>query len=1018
MAGDITDVETKTFEGSPFAGESTVSRHAKRDHRPDHTTTDDKKTTTKHHARDTASLAGKPGVTKVQKVSTPKASNSAKKAKSTASKQTTKSDDGNNADDGDNSDDNDSSDDNDNSDNDDNSDDNDESDDNDKSVQHPSKANKHPGKAKSKTKSKSNASSTEDDEVDTVTIVDQRPGHRTLNMYEATQKAHPTTEVTVIENQGTVHTLVPTTNSKGHTVLVTNSADDSPEATCPVSVFIDGNGVASRHHRCGREGKHTATKTVSFVGKSHPLTSTTDNEGTVIFSTAAESDVSTSTTDDEGTVIFNTAAESDASTAETKTIEDPETTTSIDTIEDFHTITSTKTIEDHDTTTSTKTIQDHDTTTWTKAMQDHNTTTWTKTIQDHDTSTQTRTIQDHDTTTWTKTIQDHDTTTWTKTIQDHDMSTRTKTIEDHDTTTTTRMIQKHDTTTRTRTVESVTTLHPKIGVPTTQTTTVTKVITQTVASFARFATQPLDEPSDSSSNALSNGPSNGPFDVLSTQKSHQTCCYTRKTWDHNHGWMEATDARTYEHPAPSLMPLTWDPNYLSGWEHIMDMDLSSIRAMHPDAPWAQIPRIAYQIRQHQVEIDPERGLKYAFVMLMRAATNQYENEDRGYPTFSQNYPTLSHDGFNATKTWASLSNGHLAAVTAPTMTIDGHTYVVDPLLKYRMYDPRHHAVAPTGSCRGDNESHHDNTNCKIDHCMWQYMKPINITTIQPMVMYDYRGRMVYDYFTHTTELREPHWGTKDSRGIYYPATMAWRPDGNHTMTRHMARQTPTDLVRKKKDRVQPDPACWDPETCYDVCYQKPADWDPKILAYIGAPILIVFLAALFCCCCLALRRRRRRDPNRRKSSNISEKLGRKNSHPDTVVVNQASGSVTDNSGHPVESSTAATTAVVAGTAAGAGAAGEKREGDGQADGRGTTGRRAEEGRGRVNFEDGGNPGSEPGAHASEHAEVAPGESTAPQPVADKDGATGTGRQAADMGSVRGRKRSRPEGAAGALGLGF
>lgn len=634
--------------------------------------------------------------------------------------------------------------------------------------------------------------------VETVSILDEEPGHMTLNLKAATQKEYPTTKVTLIEHDGTALTLTPTTNSNGRTILVTEDPENSQE-TCTVSVFMDVDRVVSMHNHCVKTGRHMVTKTVTH--------------------------------------------------------------------------------------------------------------------------------------------------------QDHFDLTAPPTTEAHP-------------------------LVASLASP----SVVTKVITQTVTKYSRYG--------------------------------HRTCC-NRDGRDAEINYMLATKTMVdlgsttvslskniqllnnstllmvpFQAQA-TLVPLAWDSQYLNGWEHVMDMDLASIRAMYPEADWEEIPRMAYQMRRRHGDIDPERSLKYAFVMAMRSLRSQYE------------YHPIT------TKTSVRLRNGDVVALTAPTQTIRGHVYSVDPKMKYMMWNP-HNAVAPTQACVGDHdkygkELHSNKTECRLQRCMWDFMKPINITTVQPMAMYDSRGHINHNWFTQSTELHETHWGTTEERGLYYPASLAWKIT-NKTASAHMARQTPDDLPKKIENRVHGDPECWDIDTCYDTCSEQAKEKrDPDILKWILPPILgVIALAALCCLLACCWHRRRRRDPERRHSSVIPEKLRRKSSHPQEVIVNTVTGTTTDTAGHPVDPHTAVETAAIAGTAAA------------NENGRGTTGRRAEEGRGRVNFEDGGQPGTD--APGTEHTEEHPTESTEPKPVPDKDGATGTGRQGPDVGSMRGRKRNRPEGAGGLLGL--
>ena len=49
------------------------------------------------------------------------------------------------------------------------------------------------------------------------------------------------------------------------------------------------------------------------------------------------------------------------------------------------------------------------------------------------------------------------------------------------------------------------------------------------------------------------------------------------------------------------------------------------------------------------------------------------------------------------------------------------------------------------------------------------MSPINITTAEPMVMFNHLQTLQdVDYFTYTTELHYPHWDKPTTAGVYYP----------------------------------------------------------------------------------------------------------------------------------------------------------------------------------------------------------------------------------------------------------
>lgn len=57
--------------------------------------------------------------------------------------------------------------------------------------------------------------------IETISILDEHPGHKTLNKALNTHAYASTTAVTVVNDHGTIETLTPTTNAKGSTILAT-----------------------------------------------------------------------------------------------------------------------------------------------------------------------------------------------------------------------------------------------------------------------------------------------------------------------------------------------------------------------------------------------------------------------------------------------------------------------------------------------------------------------------------------------------------------------------------------------------------------------------------------------------------------------------------------------------------------------------------------------------------------------------------------------------------------------------
>lgn len=271
--------------------------------------------------------------------------------------------------------------------------------------------------------------------------------------------------------------------------------------------------------------------------------------------------------------------------------------------------------------------------------------------------------------------------------------------------------------------------------------------------------------------------------------------------------------------------------------------------------------------------------------------------------------------------------------------------------------------------------------------------------------------------------------------------------------------------RHHLDDVQ-DLPCFDVQSCHQHCVAHHAGFPAEVvLLLIVLPILFGLPLVLFLFCCLPAwflhhRRRQRtmQDPSydeKQRRSSAMDKLRRKSNAPPGAVINAVTGQAIDPAtGRAVEGGPGTATAIVAGTAAGAAAAAagtgaapgsgaEGKEGSGgqsvsdvgsggsgsggdhsaagaagaaeaaaahpitkvssrggsSDEAKGTLGRQAEEGRSRVHFDDAlkAVPEGEP------HVVSVP-------PKTDGTMESASGRESwADVGSMRGRKRNRPEG---------
>lgn len=363
------------------------------------------------------------------------------------------------------------------------------------------------------------------------------------------------------------------------------------------------------------------------------------------------------------------------------------------------------------------------------------------------------------------------------------------------------------------------------------------------------------------------------------------------------------------------------------------------------------------------------------------------------------------------------------------------------------YDPFHFGE-DTPNC---NRTHPNKHACQIDHCLWKHLRPQNFTTVEQgmMVVREVtNGKTslgtVLDYFTHSTSVDgRPHWGITDASKTYGPMYLTSTLDGVPrtsavpVLPMTSSRGFLNSLIHRiehGKEHKWTTPSCWDDKSCYETClreHDKKLPWG-RIGMLVGAIFGALLLLSLLVLACASLHKRRK---------NRVAKQGHRDSGVDFLPT------------QPMEQRTSAMPAMTnAGNAPGAAAnptaagpaTGTERvvvaSGDAPAaatdgaqsagEGRGTTARRAEEGRGRVRFPDGTEktettsvtPASAPAT--AERVEVVPVPAGQPQhasaehdghaealpvPVQHVDGASDrhTGVEVVDMGSIRGRKRNRP-----------
>ncbi|SMQ46431.1 unnamed protein product [Zymoseptoria tritici ST99CH_3D7] len=495
-------------------------------------------------------------------------------------------------------------------------------------------------------------------------------------------------------------------------------------------------------------------------------------------------------------------------------------------------------------------------------------------------------------------------------------------------------------------------------------------------------------------------------------------------------------------PLPTIFPMPCDAQQVMTWLINGDVATSGVtvadlKEEHPDLDWNEVEFIANVFRNINGTLD-EPTAQSAAVHCIESRDDDEDDSEDDSATCACPAPGLANFGTAPTTTtefdtdlasemplWTPpalavrLQQLSDADTTPPSTTgsdITSSPTVTGHVTGMLVVD----AVAPSSSniptdeelwrpaCRGHrwHKSKEQKSECALQRCMWNYIKPINYTTIFPAMMFDpYRATPMMDFVTQYTALVDHvHWGTSEN-SIYYPMTVfentttrermdiAARTLFVETLTTTTAiRQTPTELA--KKTGVAKDPKCYDEKSCYDYCiadYEEHKHGMKFWLLTVALPIGLLMLVAL-CCCGGLLHRKRRKQP-------VDEK------NPNAVQV-------------------VTTQAVDTPAAAGAAAAAAAR-GGGNPAGAGTMGRQAEEGRSRVHFPEEGAGGAGQTVTPAGQAAAAPVEKVVQVPVttAEKaagaehvehvpghDGADGhrTGSEMMDMGSLRGRKKNRME----------
>ncbi|KAK5121020.1 hypothetical protein LTR85_005804 [Meristemomyces frigidus] len=525
--------------------------------------------------------------------------------------------------------------------------------------------------------------------------------------------------------------------------------------------------------------------------------------------------------------------------------------------------------------------------------------------------------------------------------------------------------------------------------------------------------------------------------------------------------------------------------------NILDSDMSDLRTRHPSVDWVTVAELGYVLQKAHGTIDRDLAMKFATIWVLehpeisgradRAAKSSCSGgmaELDGtpitmtLPVQTQGNTVLVAADRQLTKRDGAMTmtdaniNGDIVPITRSTQPYGSSTiFLVATTTPFNYASAARHnferkqpKAIPPPCVKGPD---HNKTACKRAKCMMKHYRPINITTVFPAAMLGDNGETAYGYFTHSTELTGAHFGKTKASATYYPTKATAVMDKSFRLVPTATVEVPYDVGMRRLRGIQDETKVWDHKTCCARCEWEAKHNKTKWLLWGGLGLAIMaLLGALTCLCCYKLFKRHRAktaaDPNHSYRRRLGMFGRRKN--PTAVVVDLSTGQpmaqvVQTSGGHTVDPALAAAGGAVAGsTLAGdhPGNAGTTSGTGGQtvvSDGKGTLGRKAEEGRGKVQFAEGTAPAAgaagqsatkvvttpsgeqvvttaPTGASTTEHAVAAPASGTTEQVVtaptqhlepitARHDGANDgapTGRQTADTGSMRGRRKARQDGA--------
>ncbi|KAI6848767.1 hypothetical protein KC332_g2581 [Hortaea werneckii] len=531
-----------------------------------------------------------------------------------------------------------------------------------------------------------------------------------------------------------------------------------------------------------------------------------------------------------------------------------------------------------------------------------------------------------------------------------------------------------------------------------------------------------------------------------------------------------------------------------GHRHILDSDLSSLHDAMPYVDWFKVAELGYAISRHHATVDHDMSHKVALLWMLERS-EQHAQHLKNVAVVTQAPKLLEARKAKSTQSVATVTmldydqDGSATPMTVSGFDVGNRT--VATAVPFDIPWAVQQSPIPTPpTCQKGNDLYNPRK-CRYQRCMMKHYKPIDIITVYPAAILQDKGSDCtgYNYVTQSTRLVNAHFGTTKAHQTYYPTkptVVAGKRDRQPTMS--VVRQIPPGAARSWWHRilhhVAEGPTCWDQATCCHECCQKTKHdpWKVIMWVLIGAGAIFTALALAAAGCCGLLYRRHRRHQKENPHHSMLDYVpaavpyfGRRNRRHAANAADPAAAGKSGAAGGAgggqqagqggAGSGVDPALAAAAGAAAGSALSEKHDDGAGQTggadDGRGTMGRKAEEGRGKVAFADGGaaadaaqaggqqviattpsgqqvitTTAAAAPAEAAEKSIAAPAEgaekvvsstpataeqvvtTTTPAPATAEhvepltihhDGSSDgipTGRQVLDMGSMRGRKKNR------------